>query len=79
MMSRQTRYIVQAFKAGARGKLIAEPQIGARSAENAIMRAEKLAPTRAGVMAYSIESDPEMGDFDEPKVLFRAGTVPEME
>jgi hypothetical protein len=76
-MSRKTLFFVQSFKAGARGRLAAEPAIACRSADNAVMRAEGYARTRVGVWAFSVEGDAEMDDFDPPKVLFQAGRVPE--
>jgi hypothetical protein len=78
-MARETIYIVQAFQAGARGALAAEPPIRARDANHAKMRAEKLAETRLGVIAYAIEGDPVTEDYDPPRVLFTAGKTPEMD
>lgn len=78
-MAQETIYIVQAFKAGKRGALAAEPPIRARDEHHAKLRAEKLAETRLGVIAYAIEGDPTTEDFDPPRVLFRAGSTPEMD
>jgi len=39
--------------------------------------AERLALTKAGVVAFSTTSDAETGDYDDqPTVFFRAGQVP---
>ena len=76
-MSVETVHIVQAYVQG-RGKgLKAEPQVGCKTAEDARRKAERLAPLRLGVIAFSISADTEMGDYDEnPTVLFKAGQLP---
>lgn len=76
-MSQETVHIVQAYIAG-RGKgLKAEPPLGCKTAEEARRKAERLAPARLGVIAYSVTADVEMGDYDEnPTVLFKAGQLP---
>lgn len=76
-MTIQTTFIVQAFRLNKRGKLEAEPSVAANSAANAKARAEKLSPMRAGVIAYQITADAEMGDYGEPVTLARYGTLPE--
>ena len=76
-MAVTTQFIVQAYRLNKRGKLEAEPAVAASSAENARMRAEKLAETRAGVIAFEIAADTEMGDYGEPVALARFGTLPE--
>lgn len=78
-MATETVFIVQAYVQG-RGKgLKAEPQVGCKSAEEARRKAERLAPLRLGVVAFSVTADVEMGDYDEtPTVLFRAGRLPEI-
>ena len=51
--------------------------MGCRDAEEARRKAARLAPNRAGVIAYTVSADVEMGDYDEaPTVLFRAGDLP---
>ena len=76
-MAQETVYILQTYVAG-RGKgLKAEPQVGCKSAEEARRKAERLAPLRVGVVAFSATADVEMGDYDEnPKILFKAGRLP---
>lgn len=76
-MAIETIYIVQAFKAGARGGLKAEPPSSARNEAMAIRTAERLATAKAGVVAFSTSGDAETGEFDdEPKILFRFGRLP---
>jgi hypothetical protein len=76
-MAIETVYIIQAYVAG-RGKgLKAEPQIGCASAEEARRKAERLAPLRLGVVAFSASADVEMGDYDDnPTILFKSGQLP---
>ncbi len=76
-MPRETVHILQAYVAG-RGKgLKAEPQVGCKTAEEARRKAERLAPLRLGVVAFSVTADVEMGDYDEqPQILFKSGQLP---
>jgi hypothetical protein len=76
-MAQETVHIVQSYVAGRGGGLKAEPPVGCRDAEEARRKAERLAPNRAGVIAYTVSADVEMGDYDEtPTVLFKAGDLP---
>ena len=76
-MAIETVHIVQAYVQG-RGKgLKAEQQVGCKTAEDAQRKAERLAPLRLGVVAFSASADTEMGDYDEnPTILFKAGQLP---
>ena len=52
-------------------------EIGCANAEEARRKAERLAPNRLGVVAYSVTADVELGDYDEsPTLLFKAGQLP---
>lgn len=76
-MPKQTTHLVQAFIAGRGQALRAEPAFSCRTAEDARRKAERLAPLRLGIVAFSATSDAEMGDFDEsPVILFKAGRLP---
>lgn len=70
-----TLFFVQGFRAKGR-KLEPDAPQSARSAEAAIASAERIAPSRAGVWAYSADVDVDADTYDEPKVLFKAGTLP---
>ena len=76
-MASETVYILQTYVAG-RGKgLKAEPQVGCKTAEEARRKAERLAPLRLGVVAFSATADTELGDYDEnPVILFKSGQLP---
>ena len=76
-MAKETVHLVQAYVAGRGKALKAEPAMGCKSAEEARRKAERLAPLRLGVVAFSATADPELGDYDEnPVVLFKAGRLP---
>jgi hypothetical protein len=47
------------------------------SAAAAHRMAEKLAPAKAGVVAFSTAGDAELGEYDdEPTVFFKTGLLP---
>ncbi len=76
-MVRETVYLVQAFTAGKGTRLTADPPVRCRSLEIARKRAEALAPSRTGVVAFATSGDAELGDYDdEPTIIFRAGRLP---
>jgi hypothetical protein len=55
-MARETIFLVQAFTTKGKG-LRAETPVACLSAEAARRKAEKLAPTKAGVVAFSTAGD----------------------
>ena len=76
-MAQETVYIVQSYVAGRGQALKAEQQVGCKTAEEARRKAERLAPLRLGVVAFSATADTEMGDYDEnPVIIFKAGRLP---
>jgi hypothetical protein len=77
-LARQTSYLVQAFVAGRGQALKAEKPNVCKTAEQAQRMAERLAPGKLGVVAYSTSGDAETGDYDDqPTILFKAGRIPE--
>jgi len=70
-----TLYFVQGFRQKGRKLEPDQPQ-AYKTAEAAIASAERIAPSRAGIWAYSADVDVEADTYDEPKVLFKAGTLP---
>jgi hypothetical protein len=76
-MTRETLYVVQSFNAGKGSSLKADVPIPCRSAENARRTAERLAPAKAGVVAFSTAGDAELGDYDgEPTINFKTLHLP---
>jgi hypothetical protein len=56
----------------------AEKPAVCKTAEQAQRMAERMAPTKLGVVAYSTSGDAETGDYDDqPTILFKAGRLPE--
>ena len=75
-MARETIFLVQAFIAKGKG-LRAEAAVACLSADAARRKAEKLTPTKAGVVAFSTAGDAELGEYDdEPTVFFKTGSLP---
>ena len=70
-----TMYLVQAFKLSGK-KLVADPVQQVKTEDKAIMTAERIAPSRAGVIAFSQEVDIETDTYDEPRVILRIGSLP---
>lgn len=50
-----------------------------QSEEHAIRTAKALAPKHAGVIAWSREANPALGEYGEPLTLFVSGDLPAME
>jgi hypothetical protein len=77
-MARQTTYLVQGFVAGKGVSLKADRAIPCKSAEAARRMAERMAPAKLGVVAFSTSGDAELGDYDDqPVIFFKAGRLPE--
>jgi hypothetical protein len=76
-MTTETTFLVQAFSSGKGGHLKASTPVPCRSVEGARRTAERLSLSHLGVVAFSVTSDPETGDYDDqPTVFFRAGQLP---
>jgi hypothetical protein len=76
-MSRQTHFLVQSFDLTKGDQLKAGAPTACRTEEAARRTAERLAMSKAGVIAFSATADAETGDYDDqPTVFFRAGRVP---
>lgn len=76
-MVRETVYLVQAYRAGKGVRVTADPPIRCKSSESALRTAERLATTKAGVVAFATSGDAELGEYDdEPTILFRMGRLP---
>ena len=76
-MTTETTFLVQAFSGDKGGHLKAGTPVPCRSADGARRTAERLSLNHLGVVAFSVTSDPETGDYDDqPTVFFRAGQLP---
>ncbi len=75
-MARETIYLVQPFKAGKGARLAADTLIRCKSSDGARQTAERLAPTKASVVAFATSGDAESGDYDEePIIIFKVGRL----
>lgn len=72
-----TYYVVQAFQAGKNGYLIADQAREAPSERYAIALAAGLASERRAVVAFSRSGDPATGEWEDARVIYRAGEVPD--
>ncbi len=75
-MAQTTYYVVQSFESGSKGGLVADIPVTLPSADGARRRAERLALSKAGVVAFSRTGDPSTGDFEDAQILFAHGNVP---
>ncbi|MES0110049.1 hypothetical protein [Mesorhizobium sp. M0013] len=72
--------VVIAFDRGDEGELFtAYGPTDQQSEERAIRTAKALASNHVGVIAWSRDADPALGDYGPPTVLFVNGDVPDME
>jgi len=72
--------VVVAFDRGEDGELFtAYGPTDQQSEERAIRTAKTLAGNHVGVIAWSRDADPALGDYGPPTVLFTSGDVPDME
>ncbi|MEI9412014.1 hypothetical protein [Mesorhizobium salmacidum] len=72
--------VVVAFDRGEDGELF--PAFGPadqQSEDRAIRTAKALASKHVGVIAWSRDTDPAVGDYGPPTTLFASGEVPDME
>ncbi len=47
-----------------------------KTAESAIDRGKRLAPSKAGVVVYQVDYDAQVDMTSDPKILFKAGQLP---
>lgn len=73
--------VVAAFDRDEEGEL--QPVQGYPAEQQSEDRAKRLAQTlagrHAGVIAWSREANPQIGEYGEPTILFKHGAVPDME
>lgn len=72
-MARTTLYVVQAVSEDASGELAREEPVEFSSAGDAQRSAQSLAASKAGVVVWARSGDPDTGEWDEPRIVFRAG------
>jgi hypothetical protein len=72
---RLTYYVVLPFVEAPRG-LLAEEAIEARAKDEAVRMGRRLAETKAGVVVFSRSGDPDLGEYEDAKILARFGRIP---
>ena len=72
--------VVAAFNRNEDGDLVPAFDPRQMQSEDAARRLAKLVESEhAGVIAWSREADPAIGEYGEPTILYQAGSVPDME
>jgi hypothetical protein len=72
--------VVVAFDRGEDGELFpAFGPVDQQNEDRAIRTAKALAMKHVGVISWSRDADPALGDYGPPTVLFTSGEVPDME
>jgi len=72
--------VAAAFDRGEAGELFPAYRPAQQQSEDRAVRvAKSLATKRAGVIAYSREANPAIGEYGPPMTLLQAGEVPDIE
>ncbi|MCA0276230.1 MAG: hypothetical protein LCH86_09510 [Proteobacteria bacterium] len=72
--------VVAAFNRNEDGDLVPAFDPRQMQSEDAARRLAKMVESEhAGVIAWSREADPAVGEYGEPTILYQAGSVPDME
>ena len=72
--------VVMAFDRSDEGELVPAFDAAQFDSEDRAMRsARELADKHVGVLAWSREVEPDIGEYGPPTVLFQSGEVPDME
>jgi hypothetical protein len=72
---RLTYYVVLPFVEAPRG-LLAEEAIEARGKAEAVRMGKRLAEMKAGVIVFSRSGNPDLGEYEDAKILAKFGQVP---
>jgi hypothetical protein len=75
-MASVTYYVALPFVSTEDGEFVASEAQECQTATAAIRRAQSLASSHAGAIAFARTGDPATGDFDYAEVLQRFGQVP---
>jgi hypothetical protein len=75
-MANVTYYVAMGFDRDPEGEIVALDPVECTSSSQAVSRARSLAKTKAGAIAFSRTGDPNIGEFEDAKVLWQGGEVP---
>lgn len=70
-------YVVQTYSTGKRGRLTADSPMQAQSTSHAMRMAERMAESKALVIAFQQVGDPQTGEYEEAKLIAAFGQVPD--
>lgn len=71
-------FVVQSFRQGERGGLLADSPVQANNTNHARRMAERLAQHKALVVAFMREGNPKTGEYEEAKLIEAFGAdIPE--
>ena len=76
-MGTVTYYVAMGFERDETGDLVAMDPVECQSYSQATSRARSLAATKTGAVAFSRTGDPDIGEFADAVVPFKAGEVPD--
>lgn len=71
-----TYYVTLGFARNEEGELVALEPVESQSPGAAIAKARTLAEKNAGAVAFLRSGDPNVGDFEDARVLWQGGAVP---
>lgn len=72
-MASMTYYVVLPFVRNGEGDLVPGEAIEAQSAAAARLKAQIVAATNAGAIAFSRKGNPDLGEFEPAEILARVG------
>lgn len=71
-----TYYVSLGFTRNEEGDLVALDPVESQTPNVAISKARSLAASNVGAIAFSRTGDPNLGEFNDAKVLWQSGDVP---
>jgi hypothetical protein len=75
-MSAITYYVSMGFVRNEEGDLVALDPVESQTSSVAIAKARSLATKNAGAVAFSRAGDPNLGEFEDAKLLWQCGDIP---
>jgi hypothetical protein len=75
-MANITYYVSMGFTRDEAGDLVALEPAESQTSGVAISKARSLAAANAGAVAFSRTGDPDVGEFDDAKVIWQSGEIP---
>lgn len=70
-------FVVQSFRSGKKGGLLADSPVQAQNRNHAHRMAKRLSGQKALVVAFMREGDPVTGEYDDAKLIEAFGAIPD--